>query len=33
MRKPPELDEPDIEKGQPTRAAGITPLPALGAGS
>jgi cytochrome bd ubiquinol oxidase subunit I len=33
MRKPPELDEPDIEKGQPTRAAGITPAPALGAGS
>jgi cytochrome bd ubiquinol oxidase subunit I len=32
MRKPPELSEPDIEKGIPTRAAGITPAPALGGG-
>jgi cytochrome d ubiquinol oxidase subunit I len=30
MLRPPDLAEPDIEKGQPTRAAGITPLPALG---
>ena len=30
MRKPPDLSEPDIEKGVPTRAAGITPAPALG---
>ena len=30
MRKPPDLSEPDIEKGMPTRAAGITPAPALG---
>jgi cytochrome d ubiquinol oxidase subunit I len=30
MRKPPDLSEPDIEKGIPTRAAGITPAPALG---
>ena len=30
MRKPPELSEPDIEKGMPTRAAGITPAQALG---
>jgi cytochrome d ubiquinol oxidase subunit I len=29
MRKPPVLDEPDIEKGLPTRAAGITPAPSL----
>ncbi len=29
MRKPPELSEPDIERGVPTRAAGITPAPAL----
>jgi cytochrome bd ubiquinol oxidase subunit I len=29
MRKPPDLSEPDIEKGVPTRAAGITPAPAL----
>jgi cytochrome d ubiquinol oxidase subunit I len=25
----PAIDEPDIEKGMPTRAAGITPAPAL----
>ena len=30
MRKPPEPSEPDMEKGVPTRAAGITPAPALG---
>ena len=30
MRRPPEPGEPDIEKGVPTRAAGITPAPALG---
>jgi len=30
MGKPPEPGEPDIEKGLPTRAAGITPAPALG---
>ena len=30
MGRPPELSEPDIEKGMPTRAAGITPAPALG---
>ena len=30
MRKPPGPSEPDIEKGVPTRAAGITPAPALG---
>jgi cytochrome bd ubiquinol oxidase subunit I len=30
MSKPPELDEPDVEKGVPMRAAGITPAPALG---
>jgi cytochrome bd ubiquinol oxidase subunit I len=29
MHKPPELSEPDIEKGKPTRAAGITPAQAL----
>ena len=29
MRKPPNLSEPDIETGMPTRAAGITPAPAL----
>ena len=33
MGKPPELSEPDIEKGKPTRAAGITPAPALGGGT
>jgi len=33
MAKPPDLSEPDIEKGVPTRAAGITPAPALGHGS
>jgi cytochrome d ubiquinol oxidase subunit I len=32
MRKPPDLSEPDIEKGIPTRAAGITPAQALGGG-
>jgi cytochrome d ubiquinol oxidase subunit I len=30
MHKPPEPSEPDIEKGMPTRAAGITPAQALG---
>ena len=30
MRRPPDLSEPDIETGVPTRAAGITPAPALG---
>jgi cytochrome bd ubiquinol oxidase subunit I len=30
MRRPPEPGELDIEKGVPTRAAGITPAPALG---
>jgi cytochrome d ubiquinol oxidase subunit I len=30
MGKPPEPGEPDIEKGHPTRAAGITPAPGLG---
>ncbi len=30
MGRPPDLSEPDIEKGMPTRAAGITPAPALG---
>jgi cytochrome bd ubiquinol oxidase subunit I len=30
MLHPPQLDEPDIEKGVPQRAAGITPAPALG---
>jgi cytochrome d ubiquinol oxidase subunit I len=30
MAHPPQLDEPDIEKGVPQRAAGITPAPALG---
>jgi|SRR5262245_13242413 len=29
MRHQPQLDEPDIEKGLPHRAAGITPLPGL----
>jgi cytochrome d ubiquinol oxidase subunit I len=29
MRHQPQLDEPDIEKGLPQRAAGITPLPGL----
>jgi cytochrome d ubiquinol oxidase subunit I len=29
MSKPPEPHEPDIEKGMPQRAAGITPAPAL----
>ena len=29
MRHRPQLDEPDIEKGLPQRAAGITPLPRL----
>jgi cytochrome d ubiquinol oxidase subunit I len=27
---PPRLDEPDVEKGIPVRAAGVTPAPALG---
>src|SRR5262245_64778712 len=31
MLHPPRLDEPDIEKGVPQRAAGITPVSALGA--
>ena len=30
MGKAPEPSEPDLEKGIPTRAAGITPAPALG---
>ena len=30
MSKPPEPHEPDIEKGVPARAAGITPAQALG---
>jgi cytochrome d ubiquinol oxidase subunit I len=30
MGHPPDLSEPDIDKGIPTRAAGITPAPALG---
>ena len=30
MGNSPQLDEPDIEKGLPQRAAGITPAPALG---
>jgi hypothetical protein len=29
----PEPHEPDIEKGAPTRAAGITPAPGLRSGS
>lgn len=29
MLHQPQLDEPDIEKGVPQRAAGITPLPGL----
>jgi cytochrome d ubiquinol oxidase subunit I len=29
MRRAPLISEPDIEKGVPTRAAGITPAPAL----
>jgi cytochrome bd ubiquinol oxidase subunit I len=29
MLQPPQLDEPDIQKGVPHRAAGITPAPAL----
>ncbi len=33
MGHAPDLSEPDIEKGIPTRAAGITPAPALGGGS
>jgi cytochrome d ubiquinol oxidase subunit I len=32
MAHTPQLDEPDIEKGAPVRAAGITPAPALGPG-
>ena len=31
MGKPPLLSEPDTEAGKPTRAAGITPAPALNA--
>jgi cytochrome d ubiquinol oxidase subunit I len=30
MSRPPQLDEPDVERGVPHRAAGITPAPALG---
>ena len=30
MLRPPQLDEPDIDPGLPQRAAGITPVPALG---
>jgi cytochrome d ubiquinol oxidase subunit I len=30
MSRPPQLDEPDGERGVPHRAAGITPAPALG---
>jgi cytochrome d ubiquinol oxidase subunit I len=29
MRRPPGISEPDIERGVPTHAAGITPAPAL----
>jgi cytochrome d ubiquinol oxidase subunit I len=29
MGQTPRIDEPDIEPGQPLRAAGITPAPAL----
>jgi cytochrome d ubiquinol oxidase subunit I len=29
MRHTPDIDEPDIERGVPIRAAGITPAPAL----
>jgi cytochrome d ubiquinol oxidase subunit I len=29
MAREPAIDEPDIDKGLPTRAAGITPAPAL----
>ena len=29
MAQPPQLDEPDIDPGMPTRAAGITPASAL----
>jgi cytochrome bd ubiquinol oxidase subunit I len=29
MLQAPKLDEPDIDKGLPQRAAGITPAPAL----
>jgi cytochrome d ubiquinol oxidase subunit I len=28
--KLPELDEPDVPRGRPERAAGITPAPAMG---
>ena len=30
MRRPPEPSEPDIERGVPSRAAGLTPAPAMG---
>jgi cytochrome bd ubiquinol oxidase subunit I len=33
MRKTPEIDEKDIEKGVPLRAAGITPAGGLGSGA
>ena len=33
MAHTPRLDEPDIEKGVPARAAGITPAPALTKGA
>ncbi len=33
MAHAPDPHEPDIEKGTPTRAAGITPAQALGRGS
>ena len=32
MRRPPEPSEPDIERGVPSRAAGLTPAPAMGRG-
>lgn len=32
MRRPPEPSEPDIERGLPSHAAGITPAPALRGG-
>jgi cytochrome bd ubiquinol oxidase subunit I len=33
MAHTPRLDEPDIEKGMPVRAAGVTPAPALVGGA
>jgi cytochrome d ubiquinol oxidase subunit I len=33
MGKTPDIDEPDLERGAPLRAAGITPASALGGGS